>query len=117
MDLGLAIAGLVTAVIGVGFGVDQWRQGRQLKRQLDGLDSYLRTRNPQEAVASATRVTEEALAQAQHSEQELVEDVQISPHLREGMARAIAELPERERLVLTLSFWEHLSTPEIAKVL
>jgi hypothetical protein len=27
-------------------GVDQWQQSRQLKRQLEGLDTYLRTQSP-----------------------------------------------------------------------
>jgi DNA-directed RNA polymerase specialized sigma subunit len=39
------------------------------------------------------------------------------PGMRELLADAIADLPERERLVFALSYYEELETSEIALVL
>jgi RNA polymerase sigma factor (sigma-70 family) len=62
-------------------------------------------------------VTEEAIAQAQRSEQALAEEIRISPNVRQGIAHAIAALPERERLIVTLRYFENLSADEVAEVM
>jgi RNA polymerase sigma factor for flagellar operon FliA len=91
--------GFVIGVAGAAFGVVQWRQGRAIQSQLNKLTVLLGER------ATAERV------------EVLERDAGLASVTNDELAEAIAELPEQEKLLVTLYYYEELTLREIAEVL
>ncbi len=70
-----------------------------------------------EAAPVSVLPLEELLPLAERSREQTIWDEQRRRELVEVLAQAIERLPERERLVITLYFYEQLTLKEIAKVM
>lgn len=60
---------------------------------------------------------EELMPLAEHTEEHQLHEEQRRQDLIDLLARAIEQLPERERLIITLYFYEQMTLKEIAKVM
>jgi len=108
------------AVAGAAFGFFRWLESRRLKKRLGNVeadvsrlvDALIERKQPPPALI------EEATTSAGRSTPALDEDVAgDQTRLREALADGIARLPEREKLVVTLYYYEELTMRESAEVL
>ena len=113
MDAGLVIGivGVLVGVVGALFAVQQWRDSRSIKKEIDGITRMLVGRQPEGAVRLA-----EAADDAAGRPTVVYQTRDFTP-LRNMLADAISGLPEREKLVVVLYYYEQLSMREIAEVL
>jgi RNA polymerase sigma factor for flagellar operon FliA len=88
---------------GIAFACVQWRQGKKLGEQVANLSGLL-------TEVLAERARPEQVATVEQS-------VGLGGVSNAQLAEAIARLPEREKLVVTLYYYEELSLSEIAEVL
>jgi len=98
-----ATIGVVGIAVGVWFGLDQRRSAKVIQDRLDRVLQGIRNANPK---ATAAIATETAAAPTLSLQQR-----------KEGLAAAIARLPEREKLVVTLYYYEELTLREVGEVL
>jgi RNA polymerase sigma factor (sigma-70 family) len=96
------VVSYLAAAAGLIFGLTQWRDSRSIKRTLSVISDELRARHPE----GARQVVRAAVELPDASDAE-----------RERLADAISGLPEREKLVVTLYYYEELTMAEIAEVL
>jgi RNA polymerase sigma factor (sigma-70 family) len=115
------ILGLFGLAIGVGFGAQQWLSGRRTARQLARVEELLTRRalDDPRFVQTAIRRSGVAIGTAEETDTAMpiapVTSRQLD--LRNRLAHAISQLSEREKLVVTLDFYEGLTTAEIAETL
>jgi RNA polymerase sigma factor (sigma-70 family) len=102
------IIGTTGLAVGVVFGFDQMRRNRVVSNQLERLEALMIERAPERAEFVAKRITEEPTP--------LDQEVLV-PIGAEAVARAIRGLPEREKLAVTLYYYEELTLREIAEIL
>jgi hypothetical protein len=104
--IGLVIGGLglLVGVAGLWFGYSQRQQGRAVSAQLDRLESALRERSP--AIATSAS---EAMARSLREPHDATNSRDV--------ADAVRRLPERQRLAVTLRFYEGLGRDEISEIL
>ncbi len=92
--------------VGAIFGLAGWLRGREANKRLAPRIEKALTRRPAEQPETIIRSRAPDIGL----------DV-TSEHVREELGRAIGELPEREKLVVTLYYYEGLTMREIADVL
>ena len=100
--IGIAVA-VGGVAVGVAFGVDGRRSALKTQSKLDAVLRLIREGNPG---------ADADLAETSASLNEEAKRLQ-----RKALAQAIAQLPERERIVLTLRNYQELTESEIARVL
>ncbi len=106
----IGVIGLVVGVAGSWFGYDQWRAGKKVSAQLERLEASLRDRPRVEQKAVVRAILEELRAQYAGT----LKPPHFSPS---DVADAIERLPEREKLVVTLLYYEQLPIRDIAEIL
>lgn len=113
-----------------------YRRVKQLQEAIEQLEEKLGKAPTEEEIACELGVSTEELHEitseaacvlllpweemsrlAEDRERELLAEKAEVEELREVLSKAIDELPERERLVITLYFYEQLTLSEIAKLL
>jgi RNA polymerase sigma factor for flagellar operon FliA len=101
------IVGTSGVAVGLAFGLDQMRRSLTLSRQLDRLEARMMERAPQgsEAVARQLEVLPPLTS------------LPTGREVQQAIADAIIGLPEREKLVVTLHYYEGLTKKEIAEIL
>lgn len=104
MDIVGTAIGIAGVVVGGGFGLEQRRRNRETGATLSRLESLIRERSVRSDEA-AQAIGETAKRDASR------------PRWKEALAEDIAQLPDDEKLVLTLRYYEALSIDEIAQVM
>jgi len=99
----LSAISFLIGVGGIAFAYVQWRQGKKLGEQVANLSGLL-------TEVLVERARPEQVATIEQS-------VGLGDVSNERLAEAIAWLPEREKLVVTLYYYEELTLAEIADVL
>lgn len=94
----------MVGAVGVLFGVLRWHQGRALNARVGRMERLL-----ERMAAERTEDTAAALL--------VTDEVHRSDIRPEDLGEQVARLPEREKLVVTLYYYEDLSLDEIAEVL
>jgi RNA polymerase sigma factor (sigma-70 family) len=89
-------------------------------KQLDLIADHIRD-DPERAEKAELKLineaTVEAVAQRQASTQEIEEEILRTAPIRQAIGETIAGLPEDEKLLVTLYYYEELPLEEIAEVL
>jgi RNA polymerase sigma factor for flagellar operon FliA len=101
-------------VIGVAFGIDGRRSARKTAQELDDVLQAIRAGNP--AATQELGVELAGQGELPGGLSGTSERARLDRE-KEALADAIAQLPEREKLVVTLNYYEELSYEEIAEVL
>src|SRR6266511_1698399 len=107
---------IIRAALSGGSFVAGWWRTWKISRRLDRVETILRERAPERAQDVADRVIEETVVHEGHAEQELIEEIRASL-TPEAIGNAIGELPDDEKLVTTLLYYEDLTIDEVAEVL
>jgi RNA polymerase sigma factor (sigma-70 family) len=105
------LGGLSAGLAGVGLGIDQRRQSREHSQLLEALRRSIVEQAPERADEVARSLRAEPSPVPSPGAEAL------PPDQREAIADAIVGLPEREKLVLTLYYYEDLARNEIAEIL
>jgi RNA polymerase sigma factor (sigma-70 family) len=110
----LAVAGLAVGVLfgvaGTLFGLDQKRSARDMKRSSRDI------RRDLDAVLGVLRESPQPVIEERLARDTAPTDGDLKRQ-KGLLADAIGDLPEREKLVVTLYYYEELSLEEIAEVL
>jgi RNA polymerase sigma factor (sigma-70 family) len=95
------------------------KQLDRVTKQLDLLAEHIRSDPERAAKAELKLINEasEAVAQRQDSTQEIEEEILRAAPLRQAIGETIAGLPEDEKLLVTLYYYDELPLEEVAKVL
>jgi RNA polymerase sigma factor (sigma-70 family) len=101
MSVGLILTAFAL-VIAVLFGVDQYRRGRETTRLLNGVLELLKSQSPPRVEVVA---------------QDFGEGAEAATVTRRRFSDAIRKLPEREKLALTLRYYEDFTFEQIAEAL
>src|SRR5665811_563110 len=99
--------GVLGVLLGGGFGLDQLRRSREMGKQLDRLEAFLRARSPEPEAASQA-----ILEQIEPNQPRTPVTAGEPTDMPKAVAAAIASLPEREKLVITLRYYEKLTLQE-----
>jgi RNA polymerase sigma factor (sigma-70 family) len=107
--------------------VGGWWFRRGTKKQLDHamtrldlIAEHIRDSDPERAEKAELKLINEAteaVAQRQDSTQEIEEEILRAAPIRQAIGETIARLPEDEKLLVTLYYYEELSLEEVAEVL
>jgi RNA polymerase sigma factor (sigma-70 family) len=97
------------------------KQLDRVMKRLDLLAEHIRDSDPERAEKAELKLikeaTVEAVAQRQDSTQEIEEEILRAAQLRQAIGETIAGLPEDEKLLVTLYYYEELPLEKIAEVL
>jgi RNA polymerase sigma factor (sigma-70 family) len=89
-------------------------------KQLDLIAEHIRDSDPERAEKAELKLINEAteaVAQRQDSTQEIEEEILRTAPIRRAIGETIAGLPEDEKLLVTLYYYEELPLEEVAEVL
>jgi RNA polymerase sigma factor for flagellar operon FliA len=89
-------------------------------KRLDRITEHIRDIDPERAEKAELKLINEAtepVAQRQDSTQEIEEEILRTAPIRQAIGETIASLPEDEKLLVTLYYYEELPLEEVAEVL